>query len=48
MNPGGYTAEVTCLSPTTTEKDVHDFLVSVGQLNMLRLSELVNMQVQPM
>ncbi|THG00568.1 binding partner of ACD11 1-like isoform X3 [Camellia sinensis] len=30
MYPGGYTAEVTCLSPRATEKDVYDFFAHCG------------------
>lgn len=37
MNSGGYTIEVTCLSPKATEKYLHDFLLSVVQLSMLKL-----------
>ncbi|KAL3511149.1 hypothetical protein ACH5RR_030550 [Cinchona calisaya] len=32
MNPGGYTAEVTSLSPNATEKDVHDFFAFCGAI----------------
>ncbi|KAG5017348.1 hypothetical protein JHK85_023484 [Glycine max] len=37
MNSGGYTIEVTCLSPKATEKHQYDFLLSVVQLSMLKL-----------
>eukprot|EP00257_Ricinus_communis_P015746 XP_015573716.1 binding partner of ACD11 1 isoform X1 [Ricinus communis] len=30
MYPGGYTAEVTCLSPKATVEDVHDFFAHCG------------------
>ncbi|KAL5177767.1 Binding partner of ACD11 1 [Glycine soja] len=39
MNSGGYTIEVTCLSPKATEKYLYDFLLSVVQLSMLKLPE---------
>ncbi|KAH1239315.1 Binding partner of ACD11 1 [Glycine max] len=39
MNSGGYTIEVTCLSPKATEKHQYDFLLSVVQLSMLKLPE---------
>ncbi|PON67334.1 Splicing factor-like protein [Trema orientale] len=32
MYPGGYTAEVTCLSPKATEKDVYDFFSHCGAI----------------
>ncbi|CAN4124423.1 unnamed protein product [Withania somnifera] len=32
MNPGGYTAEVTGLSPNATENDVHDFFSFCGEI----------------
>lgn len=32
MSPSGYTAEVTCLSPTATEKDVYDFFALCGAI----------------
>ncbi|KAL3501391.1 hypothetical protein ACH5RR_035840 [Cinchona calisaya] len=33
MNPGGYTAEVTSLSPIATEKDVHNFFAFCGEID---------------
>ncbi|XP_051146284.1 binding partner of ACD11 1-like [Andrographis paniculata] len=32
MSPTGYTAEVTCLSPSATEKDVYDFFALCGAI----------------
>jgi len=32
MYPGGYTAEVTCLSPTATEKEIYDFFSHCGEI----------------
>ncbi|XP_009759493.1 binding partner of ACD11 1 isoform X1 [Nicotiana tabacum] len=37
MNPGGYTAEVTGLSPNTTEKDVHDFFGFCGAIEHVEI-----------
>lgn len=35
MYPGGYTAEVTCLSPTATEKDISEFFSHCGEVEHL-------------
>lgn len=35
MYPGGYTAEVTCLSPTATEKEISDFFSHCGEVEHL-------------
>ncbi|CAI9096635.1 OLC1v1032827C2 [Oldenlandia corymbosa var. corymbosa] len=37
MNPGGYTAEVTSLSPDATEKDVQDFFAFCGQIEHVEI-----------
>ncbi|KAI4314189.1 hypothetical protein L6164_027123 [Bauhinia variegata] len=37
MNPGGYTVEVTGLSPEATEKDVHDFFASSGAIEHVEI-----------
>lgn len=37
MYPGGYTAEVTCLSPKATEKDVYDFFIHCGMIEHLEI-----------
>ena len=49
MYLGGYTAEITSLSPKAIEKDVHDFFShTVVKLSMLNLSDMGNMHVQLM
>lgn len=37
MNPGGYTAEVTGLSPLATEKDVMDFFALCGKIDHVEI-----------
>lgn len=37
MYPGGYTAEVTTLSPKATEKDVHEFFSHCGPIEHLEI-----------
>ncbi|GAA0167808.1 RNA splicing factor [Lithospermum erythrorhizon] len=37
MNPGGYTIEVTSLSPNATEKDVHDFFAFCGKIDHVEI-----------
>ncbi|KAF3444775.1 hypothetical protein FNV43_RR14468 [Rhamnella rubrinervis] len=37
MYPGGYTAEVTSLSPKATEKDVHDFFAYCGTIEHVEI-----------
>lgn len=37
MYPGGYTAEVTTLSPKATEKDVYDFFNNCGNILHLEI-----------
>ncbi|KAJ8750065.1 hypothetical protein K2173_013980 [Erythroxylum novogranatense] len=37
MYPGGYTAEVTSLSPKATEKDVHDFFSHCGAVEHVEI-----------
>ncbi|RVW82614.1 Binding partner of ACD11 1 [Vitis vinifera] len=37
MYPGAYTAEVTCLSPKATEKDVYDFFIHCGMIEHLEI-----------
>lgn len=37
MYPGGYTAEVTSLSPKATEKDVYDFFAHCGAIEHVEL-----------
>ncbi|KAI5679062.1 hypothetical protein M9H77_10012 [Catharanthus roseus] len=37
MNPGGYTAEVTSLSPNATEKDVHNFFAFCGAIEHVEI-----------
>lgn len=37
MYPGGYTAEVTSLSPKATEKDVYDFFTHCGAIEHVEL-----------
>lgn len=38
MYPGGYTAEVTYLSPRATEKDVYDFFAHCGAIEHVEIS----------
>ncbi|XAR65173.1 hypothetical protein NMG60_11009193 [Bertholletia excelsa] len=45
MSLGGYTAEVTCLSPRATEKDVYDFFALCGTIehvDIVRAGELAS------
>lgn len=37
MDPGGYTVEVTSLSPEATEKDVHDFFAFCGKIEHVEI-----------
>ncbi|XVF16587.1 hypothetical protein REPUB_Repub10bG0044900 [Reevesia pubescens] len=37
MYPGGYTAEITSLSPKATEKDVHDFFAYCGAIEHVEI-----------
>lgn len=37
MYPGGYTAEVTSLSPKATEKDVRDFFAYCGEIEHVEI-----------
>ncbi|KAK6922043.1 RNA recognition motif domain [Dillenia turbinata] len=37
MNPGGYTVEVTSLSPKATEKDVFDFFAFCGEIEHVEI-----------
>lgn len=37
MSPGGYTAEVTSLSPNATEKDVYDFFAFCGAIEHVEI-----------
>lgn len=37
MNPGGYTAEVTGLSPAATEKDVQEFFGFCGAIEHVEI-----------
>ncbi|XP_041008322.1 binding partner of ACD11 1-like isoform X1 [Juglans microcarpa x Juglans regia] len=37
MYPGGYTAEVTSLSPKATEEDVHDFFANFGAIEHVEI-----------
>ncbi|KAL8144525.1 hypothetical protein V2J09_017557 [Rumex salicifolius] len=37
MYPGGYTVEITCLSPKATEKDVNDFFSHCGTVQHLEI-----------
>ncbi|OWM73965.1 binding partner of ACD11 1 isoform X2 [Punica granatum] len=37
MYPGGYTAEVTSLSPKATEKEVYDFFVNCGPIEFVEI-----------
>ncbi|XVE83806.1 hypothetical protein DITRI_Ditri16bG0116800 [Diplodiscus trichospermus] len=37
MYPGGYTAEITSLSPKATEKDVHDFFTYCGAIEHVEI-----------
>ncbi|XP_062106670.1 binding partner of ACD11 1 isoform X1 [Humulus lupulus] len=37
MHTGGYTAEVTCLSPNATEKDVYDFFSHCGAIEHVEI-----------
>ncbi|XP_019196039.1 PREDICTED: binding partner of ACD11 1 [Ipomoea nil] len=37
MNPGGYTAEVTSLSPIATEKNIHDFFALCGKIDHIEI-----------
>lgn len=37
MYPGGYTAEVTSLSPRATEKDVYDFFSHCGAIEHVEM-----------
>lgn len=37
MYPGGYTAEVTCLSPSASEKDIHDFFAHCGEIEHVEI-----------
>lgn len=41
MYPGGYTAEVTCLSPKANEKEVYDFFVHCGTIEFVEIIRLV-------
>ncbi|CAL5370640.1 unnamed protein product [Camellia sinensis] len=48
MYPGGYTAEVTCLSPRATEKDVYDFFAHCGvveHVEIIRSGEELKLQI---
>jgi len=37
MYPGGYTAEITNLSPRSTEKDVYDFFAHCGAVEYIEI-----------
>lgn len=37
MYPGGYTAEVTSLSPKATEEDVYDFFANFGAIEHVEI-----------
>lgn len=37
MNPGGYTVEVTGLSPKATEKDILDFFAFSGAIELVEI-----------
>lgn len=37
MSPTGHTAEVTCLSPRVTEKDIYDFFALCGAIEHVDL-----------
>ncbi|KAA8530345.1 hypothetical protein F0562_005054 [Nyssa sinensis] len=37
MYPGGYTAEITCLSPRATEKDVYEFFTHCGEIEHVEI-----------
>ncbi|CAH9113409.1 unnamed protein product [Cuscuta epithymum] len=37
MSPGGYTAEVTSLSPIATEKDINDFFALCGKIDHVEI-----------
>lgn len=38
MNPGGYTVEVSGLSPKATEKDVYDFFAFSGAIEHVEIA----------
>lgn len=42
MYPGGYTVEVTCLSPNATEKEVYDFFSHCGAIEYVEILRCVD------